>query len=380
MILHNIRKNFTLILILLLGGCRVACALDTVRKNIAVGLILDCSSFTVGSSKEFFICDTFDKKIKFTRGFVKVSCSEKGVCIGKYFLSLPVKIKSPDGTIFAHFKPYRGYLIIKKSSKGKLNVINILSIEDYLKGVLPKETGRNWTVEALKTQAIASRTYSITNLNKHLDQGFDVCSTTHCQVYGGASVETDLSSKAILDTKCEVLTYNKDFAQTVFHANCGGHTEDPKYVWNWKNTPPYLKGVKCSYCSKSKNANWKKTLDEDFIKKKLSLSNNILQKIKIKGKTSSGSTKELEIIHSEGKLKLNAYQFRVAIDAWEIKSHGFSSIRKHGKKFYFKGKGWGHKVGLCQWGAKVMAENGKSYKRILEHFYPGTKIENVIYK
>jgi stage II sporulation protein D len=384
--MHINIKNFILILIVLFGMCRTVYAIDTVKENIAVGLMLDCSSFIVGSSKEFLVCDTSNKKMKLTRGFIKISCSEEGVYIGKYFLSLPVKVESSDGIIYAQYKPYRGYLIIKKSSTGnnKITVINVLPIEDYLKGVLPKETDCTWTIEALKTQAIVSRTYSIANLNKHLIQGFDVCSTTHCQVYGGASVETDLSNKAILDTKCEVLTYNETLAQTVFHANCGGHTEDPKYVWNWGgNTPPYLKGVKCGFCTKTQSTNWKKTLDEVFIKKKLSVSNNIpekIKKIKIKGRTSSGSTKELEIIHSKGKLKLNAYRFRLAVDACEIKSHGFCSIKKHGGKFHFKGKGWGHKVGLCQCGAKVMAEKGESYKKILAHFYPGTKIGNIIYK
>ncbi|MDR3253598.1 MAG: SpoIID/LytB domain-containing protein, partial [Endomicrobium sp.] len=237
----------------------------------------------------------------------------------------------------------------------------------------------DWRVEALKVQAVISRTYTISNLNKHSAQGFDLCSTTHCQVYGGAGVETDACNKAVLATQSEFLTYKGKFANTVFHANCGGHTENPQYIWNWKDIPPYLKGVKCSYCKDAPYTNWEQTLDESFIRKKLS-NNNVgkIKKIKVKGKTAAGAAKELEILHSNGKLTLNAYQFRLAVDAWQIKSHFFNSIKKDGDKFYFKGRGWGHKVGLCQWGAKVMSEKGTNYKNILYHFYPGTKITRLI--
>ncbi|MDR3281775.1 MAG: hypothetical protein LBS78_01940 [Endomicrobium sp.] len=114
--------------------CRTVYAINTVKENIAVGLMLDCSSFIVGSSNEFLVCDTSNKKMKLTRGFIKISCSEEGVCIGKYFLSLPVKVESSNGTIYAQYKPYRGYLIIKKSSTvNKITIINFLPIEYYLK-------------------------------------------------------------------------------------------------------------------------------------------------------------------------------------------------------------------------------------------------------
>jgi len=374
-------KYFSII-ILIVSAYNNLYALDTTKETIDVGIILNVSDFTTGSSEDFFVSDALTKKLRLTRGNVKIFCSQKGVCIGKYTLSPPLKIEPVNGVIFANSKPYRGYLIVKKLGD-KINIINVLPIEDYLKGVLPKETGIDWGIEALKTQAIVSRTYSIANLYKHSTQGFDICSTTHCQVYGGAEVESDLYNKAILETQCEVLTYKGEFAQTVFHANCGGYTENPKHIWNWKYTPPYLKGVKCGYCSDSPHANWESSIDENFIRKKIlddKLNVEKIKKIKVKGKTSSGAAKELEILHSKGKFLINAYQFRLAVDAWRIKSHTFNSIKTDGDKFYFKGKGWGHKVGLCQCGAKNMAEKGKTYKQILDHFYPGTKIEKVVYK
>jgi stage II sporulation protein D len=367
-------------IIIILFLCVNSYALErSVQKNIRVGIILDVSSFMVGSSKEFFIYDTSDKKFKLTKGNAYITCSAKGVHIGKYDLPLPVKIKPSNGVIFANYKPYQGYLKLIKSDN-KINVINVLTIEDYLKGVLPKEVSIDWEIEALKTQAVVSRTYIIANLNRHSDQLFDICSTTHCQVYGGLEVKAYSTDQAIKETKGEVLIYDDKFAQTVFHANCSGHTDDPKYIWNWKYTPPYLRGVKCGYCYDAPHSKWEHVLDTSFISEKLA-SKKIgkIKKIKVKGKTASGAAKELEITHSDGKLILNAYQFRLTVDAWKLKSHVFGSIKTNEDKIYFKGRGWGHKAGLCQWGAKGMAENGKTYKKILSHFYPGTKIETVVY-
>jgi stage II sporulation protein D len=375
----NIKKFYQYLLLLSFFLCCNIYASDDVRESIKVGVILNTSSFMTGSSEDFFISDASNKKLRFTKGTVKVLCSEEGISIKKHLLSPPIKIESSNDVIFANSKRYRGYLTIIKAGN-KINIINVLPIENYIKGVLPEEVPTDWSIEALKSQAVISRTYAITNLNKHSAQGFDMCSTVHCQVYSGSGVETPFCNKAVLETQCEILSYNGKFAQTVFHANCGGHTENPKYVWNWKDTPPYLKGVKCDYCAATPHTKWEKTLDESFIRKQLS-GNDIgkIKSIKIKGKTSTGAAKKLKITHSKGEVTLNAYQFRLAVDAWRIKSHTFDFIKTDGDKFYFKGRGWGHKVGLCQWGAKGMAEKGKTYKDILAHFYPGTTIEKVVY-
>jgi stage II sporulation protein D len=353
-------------------------ALDNVQKNIRIGIILEEMSVTIGSSRDFFVYDSSGKKLKLTKGTVNISCSQRGVYIGSnYDLSLPIRIEHSNGVIFVNSNPYRGYLVLEKSGK-KMNVINVLGIEGYIKGVLAKEVNYDWHAEALKAQAVISRTYAISNLNRHSAQGFDLCSTTHCQVFGGLGAETKKTNQAVSETNGEVLTYQGKTAQTVFHAACGGHTEDPKYIWGWKESPPYLKGVKCRYCGNSRYAKWSQVLDENFVRNKLKIGK--IKNIKIKGKTSFGAAKQLDITHSNGKCVLNAYEFRLHVDAWRIKSHFFNSIKIKNDKIYFNGKGWGHKAGLCQCGAKGMAEEGKTYSTILSHFYPGTKIETVNYK
>ncbi|MCL2485526.1 MAG: SpoIID/LytB domain-containing protein [Endomicrobia bacterium] len=359
-----------------------AYCIDSVRKDIKVGIIINADSFTAANTKDFFITDSTGKNLKLTKGNVKLSFDGKNLTAGKYSLSLPVRIDSKNGLIFADKKAYRGYLTVNKSGN-KINVINILPVDDYLKGVLPKEAPTSWKIETLKAQAVISRTYLLANLNKHSAQGFDLCSTTHCQVYGGAEGETVPSNTAVVKTKNEVLTFDGKLANTFFHANCAGHTEDPKYVWGLSTTPAYLLGVKCGYCSGTPHSNWESSIDESFIIKKLETAGHkvgAIQSIKIKDKTKAGMAKEIEIKHSKGTLVMNANKFRLAVDAWQVKSVTLESIKKQGNKFVFKGSGWGHKVGLCQWGAKGMGDAGKTYKQILAHYYPKTKLEKVVYK
>jgi stage II sporulation protein D len=355
--------------------------IDKVQKNIAVGIVIGATSFKVGSPKGFYVSDASNRRLKYMKGNANVCCWQKGIRIEKHRLSSHVKIKPSNDVIFVNSKPYKGCLELIKSGN-KINVINILTVEDYVKGVLPREMDSVSIeiIEALKTQAIISRTYAICNLSRHGRQGFNVCASTHCQVYGGLSGGTDATNKAVQETKGKVLTYNGKFAQTLFHANCAGRTDNPKYIWQWNHEEPYLKGVKCGYCYKSPHTKWEQEIDADLISQKLA-DNNIgkIKKIKIKGKTPSGAAKELEIIHSNGKTVLNAYKFRLAVGAHKIKSHTFDSIQTKGNKIYFKGRGYGHKSGLCQWGAKGMAEKGKTYKKILKYYYPGTKIEAVGY-
>lgn len=358
-------------------------AVEVAEKDIKVGIILNTAAFSVGNNKEFLISDAKGKKYKLTKGTLNVFYKNNRLIIESLELALPVVINSKNGIIYANKKPYRGYLIIDKNGKN-LNIINVLSVEDYLKGVLPKEANAGWNIEALKAQAVISRTYILSNLKKHSKEGFNLCATTHCQVYGGAESEAKSCNKAIEETEGEVLTYDGKLAQTVFHANCGGYTEDPKYVWNWSHgTPDYLKGVKCGYCANAPHSNWEQSLEESFIRKKLIAAGyNVgkIKSIKPKGKTSAGSYKEVEITSSKGKIDVHSYKFRLAVDAWKVKSTTFDSIKKSGDSFVFKGKGWGHKVGLCQWGAKGMADSGKNYKQILKHFYPKTKLEKIKYK
>lgn len=357
---------------------------DITAKNLMkVGILLDVNEVVIASDKQYTL-ESPDKKYYLSAGKINISVSGKQAVIRKKSYSLPLKISGKSPVIAVNKKFYRSAIIISLSSKNKLNVINELSVEDYLKGVLPKEADGGSNLETLKVQAVISRSYVLKNLGRHYKDGFDVCSTVHCQVYGGASCENAVCNRAVIETEGEVVTYENDIAQTLFHANCGGFTEDPKYVWSWKSeTPEYLKGKKDKYCKTGPHSVWTTTISEKTIREKLIKAGydiGEINHIKVSGTTESKGAKEIIIKHKNGKFSMNPYKFRTTVDPWLIKSTMIDDISKKDGNFVFEGKGWGHRVGLCQWGAKVMAEQeGFSYKEILEFYYPGTKVEKIEY-
>lgn len=143
-------------------------------------------------------------------------------------------------------KRYRGRILVYLNDRGRLNLINELPVEDYLRGVVPSEMGPEQynQLEALKAQAVAARTYTLRNLGEFVREGYDICATPRCQVYNGMAVEHPVSDRAIAETAGQVLLYQGRLADTLYSSTCGGHTEDVQVVFPLKDDP-YLQGVPC---------------------------------------------------------------------------------------------------------------------------------------
>ena len=141
---------------------------------------------------------------------------------------------------------FRGQILLFLNDRGTLNVINQLSLEDYLRGVVPKEMGpvAYSSLEALKAQSVAARTYTVRNLGEFDDEGYDICATPRCQVFGGMDVEHPLSDQAVRETSGEVLVHQGDLVDALYSSSCGGHTEDVEVVFPRKSHV-YLRGVPC---------------------------------------------------------------------------------------------------------------------------------------
>jgi stage II sporulation protein D len=150
------------------------------------------------------------------------------------------------GSVRVQGKRYRGRILVYVNDRGRLNLINELPVEEYLRGVVPSEMGpiQYNQVEALKAQAVAARTYTLRNLGEFAREGYDICATPRCQVYKGMEVEHSLSDRAISETAGQVLLYQGRLADTLYSSTCGGHTEDAPVVFPLKQEP-YLKGVPC---------------------------------------------------------------------------------------------------------------------------------------
>lgn len=272
---------------------------------------------------------------------------------------------------------FRGDLTLIRKEKGNFLVINYIAVDDYIKGVLYHEASHYWPMEALKAQAIVCRTYALNQRQNSVSLDYDVTSDASSQIYGGRSAERQRTNWAVEQTKGLVLTYQDKLFPAYFHATCAGHTEDASVLWDINLLP--LKGVACKFCAQSPHFSWHCVLALSEIEKSLSDAGYKIGHIKdiiISGRDNSGRVLDLKIITDKREKNIPAKEFRNIIGPNIIRSTNFSVKVVDGDSV-FEGLGWGHGVGLCQWGAYFMAKEGYKFDEILEYYYPGSKLSNI---
>lgn len=284
----------------------------------------------------------------------------------------PKKLSIYGSDIKLNDRPYRGSLSILIDG-GLFTVINSLPLEDYLFGLINHEISSKWPLEAVKAQAIAARTYAYFKLGSNKEKPYHLESTVTDQVYGGSSAEDERARRAVTETKGEMLYYGDELARSFYHSSCGGETESAKNVWG--KDFPYLKTVDDSFCSDAPNYFWSYESSFDKIheimkEKGYSFTKNY--DIRVIERSKSGRVLSIIVAGVE----LSGTKFRQLIGYGTIKSTLFN-IEVSGNTVIFSGSGSGHGVGMCQWGAKGMAEEGRSYTQILDHYYPGTDVREV---
>ncbi|ADL26792.1 stage II sporulation protein D-like protein [Fibrobacter succinogenes subsp. succinogenes S85] len=286
---------------------------------------------------------------------------------------------------------YNGEFIVTANGN-KLNAINVIDIEDYLRGVVPYEIGKldESKFEALKAQAVAARTYAYKHFGSRVAQGFDVYADTRDQVYKGLHSATALTDKAVRETEGVVMTYNGEFITAYYHSTCGGETEG---VVTWgRPDHPYLKNKPdlrpdgTPWCRESNYTEWTREFTEDELRDLFQInakeakanvpSFSSIKSMHIQDTLKSGRIHTLVIETNNGSFTAKADKIR-----WLFKRGGtilpssFFRIHKNGNEWILKGKGFGHGVGLCQMGARARAQAGQSYIQILTHYYPGITLE-----
>ena len=430
--------------------------------------------------------------------------------IGKQAFSLPVRLFS-TGLLRYNKRSYRGDFLLTKNG-----LLNVLKLEDYLRGVLPAEVGSKWPAEALRVQAIISRTYALRQSLRRAARGYDVTDTVSDQVYRGAGVETSRTNQAVQSTEGEIVVYGKELAFTPFHSDSGGHTANNADVWG--KVLPYLGGVREPKDYRSPNASWTVRIPRSGVETalaKIGSGVGAVSAIRIAGTDKGGRATLLTFVGSAGSKTVKSSLFRMAVGPNLLKSTmldagsgvvsapeparrpplslppvngvgtlpevkesdwfpeasnaadgglprvpvptsneplspkqemrltqmtedgvfstaelidmltnpnkkkgylylglqrgesgggggkrtpqpttpprkpkpsdpsapsprgGGAAIAREGDVFVFKGRGWGHGVGLSQWGALALAGDGWTAERILEHYYPGTLVKRV---
>ncbi len=316
-------------------------------------------------------------------------------------------------------REYRGLMEIYPIAGRGLGIVNIVDMEVYLLGVVPSEVAAQWPYESLKAQAVLARTQAIIRRARggtHKADGYHMCDGEHCQAYKGVMTEANTTDRAVLETEGELLTYHAKPAYTFYHSNCGGYIQASSEVTGWGDSPyltthqdlppdiarpidspwkfhQWITGdppANCNYPGRVRAAEfrWVRIIKQKDMEFRINKNYNIgtlLDLIALK-RSPSGNVNSLKLVGSKKTVIVEREHLIRNI-------LGFSSIKstlffievnrfKNGKvrNYWIYGGGWGHGIGMCQSGAAGMAgKYGKSYREIIEFYFPGTKIKKIKY-
>lgn len=425
--------------------------------EIRVGLAIGVKSATFSSNREIQALSGSRKISEGTK--IELYFDGSSIRIGNDRYRGPITIISNKGSFISYNeRAYRGRFEIIPKDRG-LTIINILPIEEYLYGVLKAEISPSWPFEALKAQAVVSRTFALSNLGRHSRDGFDLCAGVHCQGYLGLAGEDPTLNKAVDSTRGEVITYNGSIAKVFYHSDSGGYTASAKSVWG--EDIPYLRGKKEDFYSNcdSPHKRWSLELPSSKLIEILCENGFEIDEIKdiviTKKDDFSFRALTVRIVGTNGNIELPATRLRQIIGYSILRSTAFDvrkrespttkgrsreeqasqenkqlskeerwararniNVRellakgltydeiililaeaygilerdvapqneklkekvefkaKEGETvFIFEGRGWGHGVGMSQWGAKTLAERGQNYTDILKFYFPETQVQ-----
>lgn len=300
---------------------------------LRVGIFLNQNEINIGGDGAFKIYNLKSNGLvsKEHNKVVKLLPHDRGIeILGKGVYSGPIKIIPVGNTkiivVFNRQKYYyRGNIEIDIDREHrKLNVINIIGIEEYLCGVLKKEISPRWPKEVLKAQAVAARTFAIFNMNKYIDKGYNICASTNSQAYGGVNHEDPLTNKAVDETRGVIITYKGKPINAVYHSDSGGYTEDSENVWG--SFLPYLRSVESKFEEKVSppHHTWSYSINEKDLTEKLQKQGyeiNSVVSIEPVRKSETGRTSEVVFTTDNNKaINMKTNDFRSLIGADLIRS------------------------------------------------------------
>ena len=295
-------------------------------------------------------------------------------------------------------RTYRGAVLLRAAAEG-VTAVNLLDMETYLLGVVPLEIGGGRPaeeLEAVKAQAVAARTYAIRHIGRRADLGFDFYATVMDQVYGGAGAEDPTASRAVRETRGQIITYEGEPIEAYYHSTCGGRTAALDEVWPGEPRP-YLRSVSDRkpeggwYCETSNRFRWTEEWNEDTLEAALTsgfeqrgvASGQVtrVESMEILGRTPSGRAETLRIRTNLGEHRISGDSIRWILrpepgrilnsTAIALETDEESGVVTHAR---VEGAGWGHGIGMCQIGALGRSRAGHDYREILRTYYPGTRI------
>ena len=335
----------------------------------------------LGASKSYkiFLKDTYvlvanNKKIAH-KGNLDIKFHKQGILLNNKLLKAQSIEVLGSSSFSVNRRTYRGAFIVYREKNG-LSLINNVELEHYLLSVVPSEVYKSWNSETLKAQAIAARTYALYEIQKsrrNKNRKFDVFNDTRSQVYKGVQEEHRSTSRAVLATKGQVLTYKGALIKSYFSSSIGGMSAAGYEIGDNK---PYLKPVKSYGSKQNPNNSW--AMQTSLKKLQQQYKTTQIKSINVASRSTSGRINKINIKDSRGKItSIRGDHFRAKMGYSNMKStRAQMSISKSGN-LVIKGSGYGHGVGMGQWEAQELARRGASYSQILSHFYQGTSLQKL---
>ena len=346
---------------------RIVFAYDAGSYNV----IGDTTEFGTILPNEFVdISLTSDKRILLKIGATEIGVVDKVNLVStKLGNSLIYSSRSPE----VKERKYRDDVEISVGEKG-LTIVNLVDMHHYLSGVVESEGGGGRDLEYYKVQAVMSRTYALKYKDRHIKEGFGMCDRVHCQAYHYQLRFTPLIDTAVRQTAGRIMVdEHNHLVDAYFHANCGGQTSEPDYVWN--NKVPYLNTFKDTFCIYTKQAVWEKRIAQsDWSEFLISQYDYPVNDTVLGPMIYTFNQAERSAFFQYPWLGIPLRDIRTKFN---LKSTFFNCYPE-GSDVVLRGRGYGHGVGLCQEGAMKMAKYKYSYLQILLYYFPGVKVINYV--
>ncbi len=381
---------------------------------VRIGVLVDSAHVSLGATGAFEIRDATGRTVY--RGAAGSSVSAAAGADGALTLSGPgaaavgplagplAVVPAGNGDVLLAGRPYHGTALVRGVPGGGVTAVNVLDLERYLRGVVPMEIGVRPAaeVEAVKAQAVAARTYAIGNLGKSAARGFDFYAGTQDQVYGGAAREDSVANRAVAETRGEIVTYQDQPILAYYSSTCGGRTAAIEDAWPWRAPLPYLKsesdripGTDRSYCDISNRFRWTERWTGEELRGVLG---KTLPDYTGGSGPAAGPVGEVALDGVNGSDRVALLRLRVGGTTaavrgdsvrWVLRPAGGKGLLNSSMLFSVNadvrgdtvtalevgGGGWGHGIGMCQWGAIGRARAGQSYRTILGAYYRDTRVE-----
>lgn len=371
------RQQVLVVLVLGVLGAGLAPAARAESVRIAVGRFPDAVVIT---GDELSAIARDGSAVPLSAGKLVLQASREGIRAGRVLLrSDAVRVRAP-GTLGLRGHSYHKELEVRfrvYDKKPELLVVHPLDLETYVAGIVSSELPGGWPLETYKAQAVAARTFAVWQKYRRLDLPYHMESSVLDQVYGGAQREHPLARQAAEETRGMVLTWHRQLAQAYFHASCGDKTESAREGWGM--ALPYLPGSGCGGACKAANRyQWTAKIPRADVDRAFrTLLGEPVVAIEITAKTKTGRAKTALVKGKTRSKSVTGPDLRRLLGYNALYSTWIESLAFEGEKLVVKGRGSGHGVGMCQWGARGMALAGKRFDEILGVYYPGAKISRL---